>query len=409
VSETLVSALTVLLVWGSLLWKMQALRWQPRDAIQRSYCGALLALALAMTVFHPPIYRAVDRITGVPNFARLLGNGLGVVSAWAFQPVITKLLRYQARGRGVLSGAWPMIGTLGVMIYLFSRMSVPQSAPLDFQQRYGAAPFVAAYRIVLFAYIGLTMYNLFALSLRNGRVVRSISQPRRRLWARLQTVGWGLGTAYDANECIYVVLRRSKFAHNAPYDHLLANVLLTGFLVAILSGAGLSLFHWLGQYRALRQLYPLWRDLYRATPQIALDPPSSEGADTVAFRDVRFRLYRRVTEIHDGITALESYSDAAMTDKADRACKRMGITRRQSRVTVEALMLAQAMYAKGVGKRTSEPLLFPLMTMEENLEHEVQHLKGVARAYRGISAQGRETLSHSLSERPDSQEAIRRR
>lgn len=408
-SETLVSALIMLLVWGSLFWKLQTLRWRPRDAIQRSYCGALLALALVMTVFHPPIYRAVDRITGVPNFARLLGNGLGVVSAWAFQPVITKLLRYQARGRGILGGVWPMIGTLGVMIYLFSRMSVPQSAPLDFQQRYGAAPFVAEYRIVLFAYIGLTMYNLFALSLRNGRVVRSISQPHRRLWARLQTVGWGLGTAYDANECIYVILRRSKFAHNAPYDHLLANVLLTGFLVTILSGAGLSLFHWLGQYRALRQLYPLWRDLYRATPQIALDPPSSEGADTVAFRDVGFRLYRRVTEIHDGVTALESYIDASMKEKADRVCKQMGITRQQAGVTVEALMLAQAIHAKQGGKRTSEPLRSPLMMTQENLEHEVQHLKGVARAYRGISIQGREALFHVLSEHPDSQEAIHRR
>ncbi len=261
---------------------------------------------------------------------------------------------------------------------------------------------------MLFAYIGLTMYNLFALSLRNGRVVRSISQPHRRLWARLQTVGWGLGTAYDANECIYVMLRRSPFAHNAPYDRLLAKILLTSFLVTILSGAGLGLLHWLGQYRALRQLYPLWRDLYRVTPQIALDPPSSEGADTVAFRDVGFRLYRRVTEIHDGITALESYSDASMTEKADRVYKQMCITRQQAGVTVEALMLAQAIHAKQGGNRTSEPLLSPLMTMEENLEHEVQHLKGVARAYRGILVQGREALCYALSEHPDSQEAIRR-
>lgn len=80
-----------------------------------------------------------------------------------------------------------------------------------------------------------------------------------------------------------------------------------------------------------------------------------------------------------------------------------------TRVTVEALMLAQAMHAKQGGKRTSEPLLSPLMMTEENLEHEVQHLKGVARAYQGISAQGREALSHALSEHPDSQEAIHRR
>ena len=345
-SQDTVSSLTVLLVWGSLIWKLQTLGWRPRDTIQRSYCGALLALALVLTVFHPPVYRAVDRIMGIPNFSRFLGNSLGVISAWAFQPLITKLLRYQARGRGVLASAWLMIGTIGVMIFLFHRMSVPQSAPTDFQERYGAAPFVAEYRIVLFAYIGLAMYNLFALSLRNGAVVRSINQWHRRLWARLQTIGWDLGTAYSTNECVYVVLRRSRFAHHAPYDLLLANILLTGFLVMILSGGVLGLFHWVAQYRALRQLFPLWRDLYRATPQIALDPPPSEGADMRALRNVGFRLYRRVTEIHDGIMALQSYTDATMIESADRLCKRMGITGQRAEATAEALIIAEATHAK---------------------------------------------------------------
>ena len=384
-SQDTVSVLTVLLVWGSLIWKLQTLGWRPRDTIQRSYCGALLALALALTVMHPPIYRTVDRITGIPNFSRLLGNSLGVISAWAFQPIITKLLRYQARGRGFLASSWLMIGTIGVMTLLFHRMSVPQSAPTDFQERYGAAPFVAEYRIVLFAYIGLTMYNLFALSLRNGTVIRSINQWHRRLWARLQTIGWGLGTAYSINECVYVALRRSRFAHHAAYDLLLANILLIGFLVMILSGGVLSLLHWVAQYRALRQLFPLWRDLYRATPQIALDPPPSEGADMRALRNVGFRLYRRVTEIHDGIMALQSYTDATMIEMADRACKRMGITGHRAEAVAEAMIIAEATRAKREHQRVLEPALPPLIMTGPNLEHEVRHLKHVAHAYRDLA------------------------
>ncbi|MCA1723416.1 MAG: hypothetical protein LC748_04030 [Thermomicrobia bacterium] len=404
-SQDTVSALTVLLLWGSLIWKLQTLCWWPRDTIQRSYCGALLALALALTVFHPPIYRAVDRVTGIPNFSRLLGNILGVVSAWAFQPIITKLLRYQARGRGVLSSAWLTIGTIGVMALLFHRMAVPQSAPTDFQQRYGAAPFVAEYRVVLFAYIGLAMYNLFALSLRNGEVVRSINQWHRRLWARLQTIGWGLGTAYSSNECIYVALRRSRFANNAPYDQLLANALLTGFLVMILSGGVLGLFHWIAQYRALRQLFPLWRDLYRVTPQIALDPPPSEGADMRALRNIGFRLYRRVTEIHDGIMALESYTNATMIEGADRISKRKGVTGQRAEMTTEALILAEAMRAKREGLRASEPAPPPHIVTGRNLAHEVRHLKGVARAYRDLPMRPGELSSVATERQQDHQEA----
>jgi hypothetical protein len=203
-------------------------------------------------------------------------------------------------------------------------------------------------------------------------------------WARLQTVGWGLGTAYSTNECVYVVLRRSRFAHHAAYDLLLANILLTGFLVMILSGGVLGLFDWIAQYRALRQLFRLWRDLYRATPQIALDPPPSEGADIRSLYTVEFRLYRRVTEIHDGIMALQSYTDATMIESADRVCKRLGITGQRAEATVEALIIAEAIRAKREGRRVWEPALPPLIMTGPNLEHEVRHLKHVAHAYRDL-------------------------
>ncbi len=405
-SQSVLSVGTLLLIWGSLIWKLQTLHWWPRDDIQRSYLGALLALGLALTVFHPPIYRTIDRVTGVPNIARLLGNSLGVISAWAFQTVITKLLRYQSRGRGMLSSVWLMIGTIGVMTILFSQMSVPQSAPSDFQERYGAAPYVAEYRIVLFAYIGLAMYNLFALSLRNGQVIRSINQAHRRLWARLQTIGWGLGTAYSANECVYVLLRRTRFAHNAPYDARLANALLSGFLVAVLSGGLIGLVHWVGQYRALQQLFPLWRDLYRSMPQIALDPPPSEGADFLTFRDVSFRLYRRVTEIHDGIMALQPYIAADVVKGEDSFCQRTATNDEREEAATEARLIAQAIQAKREDRRASQPLAKALLLTGANLEDEVRHLKNVARAYKDSAVRSQSTLRHSPSSHHVDREAI---
>lgn len=394
-SQTVLSAGTILLIWGSFLWRLRTLRWWPRDSVQRSFCGALLALGLAMTVFHPPVYRAIDRTTGIPNFARLMGNSLGVVSAWAFQPVTTKLLRYQARGRGILSSVWLMIGTIGVMIFLFSQMTIPQSAPSDFQERYGAAPYVAEYRIVLFAYIGLALYNLFALSLRNGEVIRSINQAHRRLWARLQTVGWGLGTAYAANECIYVLLRHTRFARNVPYDVRLANVLLCGFLAAVLSGGPLELAHWVSQYWSLRQLYPLWRDLYRGMPQIALNPPPSERADRLTVRDISFRLYRRVTEIHDGMMALQPHISGEPEDAMNGVCQRTPTGILGTEAAHEARLIAEALQAKREARRAVAPRAGTFVFTGTNLEDEVRHLKKVARSYRDLIGRSRRASQNS--------------
>ncbi|WP_031465111.1 MAB_1171c family putative transporter [Sciscionella sediminilitoris] len=61
---------------------------------------------------------------------------------------------------------------------------------------------------------------------------------------------------------------------------------------------------WLRDYRSYRALYPLWHSLYEATPEIALEPPSS------SISDLHYRLYRRVVEIRDGWRALRPYMES---------------------------------------------------------------------------------------------------
>ena len=59
-------------------------------------------------------------------------------------------------------------------------------------------------------------------------------------------------------------------------------------------------------------LYPLWTDLLRDVPQVALEPPASRWRDRLQVRDLEFRLYRRVIEIEDCLCALDRYE--ARTD-----------------------------------------------------------------------------------------------
>lgn len=384
-----VSAALVALLWGSVLLKLHALHWHLRDPDQRANCASLVAVALAMTVFHPPVYRAIDRAVGIPNFSRLLGNTLGVVSAWAFQPVIIRLLHDRAHKRGVVGSGWLATGTIAMMALLFFRASVPVESPTDFQARYSAAPYTAEYRLVLLAYIGILVLQIFLRSLRNGRVVASIPQPYLRLQARVQTIGWGLGVAYAGLESGYIALALAGIVPLHAYPTTLAYTLFAGGCAALLSGGLLGAYHWGGQYRAYRLLYPLWRDLYHATPGIALDPPPSARADVLTLRNLDLRLYRRVTEIRDGVVALRRYTDAAMAEQARALCCAKNMPAEETTACIEAIVWAAAIEAKRRGWRVPEPVGGTPTRTDTDLEVEVRHLERVARAYQRLAGRAR--------------------
>lgn len=65
-------------------------------------------------------------------------------------------------------------------------------------------------------------------------------------------------------------------------------------------------------YRQHRQLEPLWTALYEGNAQIALAPPQA------AIGDHNYRLYRRIVEIRDGLSAIRPYltEDASTTSAA---------------------------------------------------------------------------------------------
>jgi hypothetical protein len=384
VSDVISAGLLVLL-WGYLLVRLRTLHWRLRDTAQRANCASLFFVSLSMTIFHPPVYRAIDRLTGVPNFSRLLGNSFGVVGAWAFQPVIVRLLGYPEHKHGVLGSVWLMISTIATMAFFFSRASVPVDAPTDFQVRYSAAPYIAEYRLILLTYIGLLVLLIFFRSTQNGRIVRSIPQLHLRVQARLQTLGWGFGVAYASLETGYILLALLGLVRPHTYPERLAYILFASGLIALLSGGVVSVYHRGMQYWAYRQLYPLWRDLYAVTPGIALDPPDSGRADALTFRNLDLRLYRRVMEIRDGVIALQRYTDADLRDRARALCHAIGVSEADASVYIDALTWAGGVEAKRRGRLVSVPVHPAAPHGDASLEAEVRYLQRVAQAYRRLA------------------------
>jgi hypothetical protein len=251
--------------------------------------------------------------------------------------------------------------------------------------------------LVVLAYIGLLVLQIFFRSVQNGRVIRSIPQMHLRVQARLQTLGWGLGVAYAGLETGYILLALLGLVPRHAYPGTLAYGLFAGGLIALLSGGAVSVYHWCTQYRAYRRLYPLWRDLYEVTPGIALDPPESARADALIFRNLGLRLYRRVMEIHDGVIALQRYSHAGLRDRARALCHAIDVSEEDAPVCIEAIMWAAAVEAKRRGRLTAIPVETMVTRNDANLEADVQHLQRVARAYRCLAPHGA-TLTDEIND-----------
>ena len=147
-------------------------------------------------------------------------------------------------------------------------------------------------------------------------------------------------------------------------------------------GAGIpTLYHRAAQHRALRSLYPLWRDLCHASPDIALLPPGSRLADTLAVRDLGFRLYRRIVEIRDGSLALRPYVDARIAEDARARCRAAGLSNEETDVVVEAANLAAALRAKAKGRPAGRTVILPVTCAGADVMSEVAVLERLARCY----------------------------
>jgi hypothetical protein len=291
------------------------------------------------------------------------------------------------------------------MAVLFALAPVHEPAE-DFWVRFADAPLMLGYRLIYLAYLSL---GLLAVVRRCTRYARSTARPTVALGLRLCAVGGAVGLAYAGHEAAYALLRRAGAAY--PLEGLvepgrLRGVLIVAALAPLLVGstlpawgerAGLAAaLAALGRradgyraYRAHRRLYPLWRDLVRATPEVALQETPPRLLDLLSGHDLRLRLYRRVIEIWDGRLALRPYLDAADAAAARRACRAAGVATQEEPFVVEAAALAAGVRAKARGRPAAAPAVLPLDGRTgqaarggASLDDDVAVLGRVARCYR---------------------------
>jgi len=378
------------LSWAAVAYRTGA-AWRSQPAPgQRALWLTLLCVALALTVLLAPLYLAFDRVLGVPNLARLVGHGFVVGAAWSVQ-VFLNALTYPApvartRNR---QAALLFVVALSGLGFLFAHAPVAQES-LDFTGTYAQAPYVLEYRLLFSAYLGWALGVVAVLCWRYA----SLSRGRAMLSSglRLVSVGALVGIAYIVNQALWAITGRLGVADPLVNPQLLNEVLIAVAITCMVSGATLpawgprlglpGLPRWWSQYRALRQLFPLWRGISMTFPEIALLPPPRSGLhDALAVGQVGRRLRRRVVEIRDGRLALRPYLPAGSADDARHACGRANLSSEDAAPVIEAACLAAALRARIENQTVRTPGAMPPIPTSTNVESESAFLVRVAWAY----------------------------
>jgi hypothetical protein len=373
--------------WIGLAVKLRDLR-RGRDPSRVAVCGALALLGSTFTVSTPAVWSWLDRTTGVENLAALWAN----LSVVAFSGTVQLLVLWWvnppevARRQARLRLAFLAV-TAVALVVLFLAAGPTEPHTTDFVATYAGRPVFAAYLLVYLSAFALGMVDVVRLCWPYARLAGR-SWLRRGL--RTTAVGAGCGLVYAAVRVADVIGAQAG-ADVKRWEPIAPPAASLGALLVILGltmpawGPRLSEFRgWVRRRRQYRQLQPLWSDLHRLMPQIALEPPAG-----TPLSNLDRQLYRRVIELYDGSLALRPYLDEAAASRARRIGARLGLRADDLAAVMEAARLRGAVRAYAHGEphtATGEGGDEPASARPDDgtdLAQEVARLVRVSRAYAG--------------------------
>ena len=348
-------------VWAALAYRVWGLRRDPGDPTLRMLCVALGGIALALTFAIPAVYLATDAFVGIPNLSRLVMNLGALLFSMAVQQLLVSWLYppEQARRRG-RRWLWLYLPAVAAQVVLFAGAPVDEEA-VDFTVRYGDEPSVMALLAILSICLAITIADIVRLC---WRYAAAAQRPYLRIGLRSTGLGAIAGLCYWVVELVRQLVRLATWPSGVVLlsDHATQILFaLTTFVGTVFVAVGLTIpawgprlddvRRWISQYRDYRRLRPLWTMLYRATPEIALEPPSAR--DPWWIGDLDYRLVRRVIEIRDGRLALRPFLDPVVAERAAGTGQRAGLSGVELQAAIEAASLVAAVRAKERGQSST--------------------------------------------------------
>lgn len=372
------AVLALALTWLAVVFKARGAWRRNAPPARRALWVALLALALGWTLRVPAGYHGLNEISRVPNLSQLVGDAFALTTACAI--LIMLLFQTSPPDEGQRKLRLRLVG-LGVAVLTMTVtffLAPVGDETTEFFERYADEPLIWGYAL---AYLGFVGYAFCDLAWLCGRYARLATR-------RFLKVGMRLLQAAGVTGICYVLLRIGYLTavqlgwgeHLSAYDSV-SDVLvaITGLLVV--SGATLpALGRAVEMYVANRELYPLWKTLYRATPGIALIPPASRLRELLNLRELRFRLNSKIIEIRDGRASLQSYFRRDVANEAHHLARQDHLAAEDEAAAVEAATLAAAARDKAAGKAPRAVTTDPTPGGSD-LASELSWLRKVARAF----------------------------
>lgn len=379
----IVFPLCAALCWLAAAYKLRHLwttRRQQRDIALWTLVVALVLKGVSFLLSTPKVSAFVDRRTGVPNLGALGIHVLGgVLSSAAFLVTIVFWVYPHdvARPRALRRLAFAeVVAATMIALWAIAGPNGGVRSP-DYLVNNAHRPLCAAYLALYVAAFGSGMIGIVRLAWRYGPSTRD---PWLRRGLYLTAAGAGCCVVYCLNRLSAVVaaylggnaLRWEVITPLADGVGIL--LIVTGLTIPSWGPRCADLVAWCRDYRDYQTLRPLWLDLCRAAPEIALHPPRGMLADRLGVAGLGYRLHRRMIEIQDGRLALRPYTAPVERDEPAGASP-------PGHVEATALRAALAVKAAG-GRPTPAGPGAPPPPADADPANDRQSLVLLARAYR---------------------------
>jgi hypothetical protein len=333
-------------LFGAFLLKLPALRQNREDVLLRCVCALLLLAGMVFLLAAVPVLAAVNRITGVPNFAApLVYAVLTALSAVCI--VLVVIWRGGATARTRRVSQW-VLGSYGVVIValviLFALGDASVERLRDLDTYYASTPFIR--EMILLYLLAHTVAAVVTSALCWRWSVRVNGVLRAGL--TLIVAGYLLNLGYDITKFAAIGARWAGHDMDwlstdvaRPVASASAFLIGTGFALPLVAQRLAVEYRTLVRYR---QLTPLARLL--ADPRGGGPPGVAIGR----WASMALRLTRREAAIHDGLIALRPYLDPVIRARVEERALAMGRPAPAARALAAAVTVVAAAEA-----RWSEP------------------------------------------------------
>ncbi len=362
--------LALLFAWSSVLDYVLTWWRRPGELVLLSMLRATVWVALAFTLLMTPLYGLVDRVTGVPNLALLLGMALLTIAVLAFQPTLVHFTDHGSKRGRMVNGRIVALVILG-QVLTFSLISVPETHGTNAQGNlaydYGHVPWVLEFTMLGLALPTLTAARISQLLYRWNKPVID----RKLKWqTRLGIAGWGLLALCMANTVFVAVLGRLGREYPLGDAWAVGNALGTAGVLLLGYGLPFTLYGWWRQYGAYRRLEKLWIQLMRAA---GMEPTAPRK---FSLRDAGLLLDGRRMEIYDAALWLLPYTDTATLEQARQLAAEV-VSSADVEAHAVAATFAVTIENRNRGARAVRPPETALLAAED----EMRFLLSVARAF----------------------------